>query len=299
MIANWGRNRLPWASNPFAPSRSPACAALAVNCEKQKPGEWFRGTGEPVPDGRSPGRQGDVIRVPESRDPTTRRRGRTDNEKAAHVADLPRPLAGNLARETCLAIQPVERRLCVRDDGLHLDDEERAERGMEGEHIDGPALAPDRKRDLDVDDPAEPRETGDHRINQCGVRLVQESIQLLAAPAQSQVDVGAQGLSRSDEGPDSDTLELPAVDGRNQRSRQTRITRDVRLTTLKSNPERAELPTEPKAIHPAIVRPSALRAITRGLGVAMAPVPLIRQPPSPYPLARPAIRSIVLICQPP
>ncbi len=64
------------------------------------------------------------------------------------------PVAHDLSSQSSLAVEAMDRRLRVGDDGLDLDDEQRfAGSRDERQDVDRAALAPDRERDLDLDDP--------------------------------------------------------------------------------------------------------------------------------------------------
>ena len=72
------------------------------------------------------------------------------------MSHRPRPVAHDLSSESSLAVEAVDRRLRVGDHGLDLDHEQRFVHGRERQDVDRASLAPDRERDLDLDDPAQP-----------------------------------------------------------------------------------------------------------------------------------------------
>lgn len=78
-------------------------------------------------------------------DSTTRRPIVVDHEHPEHKIGSPAPLRGDSVREPGLAIEPVQHRLDVRDDRLHLDHGQDTCRSMERQGVDRPALAIDRE----------------------------------------------------------------------------------------------------------------------------------------------------------
>jgi hypothetical protein len=120
---------------------------------------------------------------------------------------------------------------------------------MEGEDIDRPALTPDAERHLDVDRPSQTPEPEDRRFNQGRVRLIDQAVELLAAPSQTKVDVGAERRRRANKRANGHAIELTPVDRRNEGPRHAGVAGDVALPTLEPNPQRAELAAEPNRVH--------------------------------------------------
>jgi hypothetical protein len=143
------------------------------------------------------------------------------------VTNGPVPVLHDLTCEASLAIEPMQGRLRVSDDGFDLDDEQRAEYRMERQHVDRAPLTPDRELDLDLHRPAESRESPDQCVDQRRVRFVEQAIELLAAPSEAQVQVGAERTGRPNERANGHAVDLAPIDRSDQRPRQARVSGDV------------------------------------------------------------------------
>jgi len=135
---------------------------------------------------------------------------------------------------------------------------------MERQDVDRAALAPDRERDLDLDDPAPPNEQCHDRVDQRRVGFVDQPIELFAAPPQLEVHVGAERPGRTNQRSDRHAADLASIDGCDQRAREARVAGDIHLASLVAHAERPELTTEPEPIHPDIVIDVPLLAVTAG-----------------------------------
>src|SRR3954452_18531119 len=117
------------------------------------------------------------------------RRGRVDNdEERRDRRSWPAPLGGDPAGEPRLAVERDEHRLQIREDGLHLDDEERAALPVARKDIDRAALAVDRKRDLGQDVPSRALQDSDHALDGCGMAGVEQPVEVLALPREPDVE---------------------------------------------------------------------------------------------------------------
>lgn len=203
---------------------------MTVECHKQESREGRPWLFEPTSDRRATSRQRGNVGGLESRNPASRRGGCANNEQAAHGPDYPGTISDDIAGESSLPIKPVKRRLRVGHDGFHLDDQQCAMRGVKREDIHRSAFAPHRERDLDVPDPAvssQPREEG---IDQPGVGLVHESIELFATPPKSNIHVGTKRGGRPYKRSNADAVELAAIDDaiKDRESPESRATSDCR-----------------------------------------------------------------------
>jgi hypothetical protein len=155
----------------------------------------------------------------------------------------------------------VEQSLRVGHDRLHLDDQEAAGPLMQGEHIDRASFAPDREGNFDQSVPPEIGQSLHERFDGRCVVLVQQAVQMLAAVPDPDVDVCPERGCGADERSDRHAVELPAIDGGDEGSRQTSLPCHIRLPATQADPERSELAAEPKGIHARILTGSALRPI--------------------------------------
>ncbi len=156
-------------------------------------------------------------------------------------------------RKPDLSIEPMERRLRIRDDRLHFDHQQRARARVKREDIDRATFSPDRERDFDLDRPSEASKTTDDQLHDRGVALVHEPVQLLSAPPQPDVEICSECCGSSDHGAHRDAIDPAAIDQRDLGSREARVNRDVGLATLEANPEGSELTAESKSIHSRMV----------------------------------------------
>jgi len=198
-------------------------AAMAVICEKQQPGDRPIGTPQPAPSHGPSFRKRRVVCCSQPGNASPRRGRRADHEQPADVADVPSTAHNHLAGESRLAIQPVKGGLRVGDDRLDLDDEQGAEERVEREDIDRPTLAPDRERDLDVNDPPKASEKLHERIDQPGMCLVDQAVESLASPSKVEVHVRAERGRRPQERAHVTPSSSPrSIDAINERERPAR-----------------------------------------------------------------------------
>src|SRR6185503_10722592 len=132
----------------------------------------------------------------------------------ADMSDVPPARFGELWRETCFAVEPMERGLAVGDNRLHLDAQKRAELRVKSEHVDRAALAPNIEGDFDFGDPAVSREQLDDRFDDRGMILIEEPVESLSAPSEPEVDVCPDRRRRPPERADRDAVELTTIDRR-------------------------------------------------------------------------------------
>ena len=195
------------AADPLAGEAAPPGAVVTVECDKQESGEVRRRLFKPASDDRAPRRQSGAVRGLEPRDPASRRGGGANDQQPADRPDRPVAISHDVACESSLPIKPMKRRLRVGDDGFDLDDQQGAMRRVKREDVDRTALTPNRERDLDVRDPAAPSQSREEGVDQAGMSLVDEAVQLFATPPKANVSVIAQ-MTR-----------LVTVDRRDQRPR--------------------------------------------------------------------------------
>ena len=173
------------------------------------------------------------------------------------MTHLPTAADDHIGGKSRFAIQPVKRGLRVGDDRLDLDDEQCAEEWVKRKDVDRPTLAPDRERDLDVNDPPKASEKLHERIDQPGMCLVDQAVESLASPSKVEVNVRAECGCHPQERANCDTIKLASIDGRHQRTRDAGPRRDVLLASILTDPERPKLPAKSESIHDPIVMPVA------------------------------------------
>jgi len=119
-----------------------------------------------------------------------------NHQQATGDPRRPAALLADASGESDLPIERPDHGLDVRDDGLHLDHEERGARCVPGENVDRAALAVPAEGDLDRDDPAQLVEQSDDLVDERRVRGIEQPIQALAVPPNANVEIGAQGGAR-------------------------------------------------------------------------------------------------------
>lgn len=169
------------------------------------------------------------------------------------MSRLPASPLRDVDREPDLPIESVERRLRIRDHRLHLHDEQRPGARVKREDVDRAAFTPDRERHLDLHDPTETSKTANDQLDDTGMTLVHQAVELFAAPAQPDVEIGAECGGGSNQSADRDAVDPAAIDQGDLGSRETRILRDIHLTTLEANSQGLELSAESESIHPVMV----------------------------------------------
>ena len=188
------------AADPLAGGAAPPGAVVTVECDKQESGEVRRRLFKPASDDRAPRRQSGAVRGLEPRDPASRRGGGANDQQPADRPDRPVAISHDVACESSLPIKPMKRR-------------------RKREDVDRTALTPNRERDLDVRDPAAPSQSREEGVDQAGMSLVDEAVQLFATPPKANVHVGTKRSGCPHERSDTDPVELASVDRRDQRPR--------------------------------------------------------------------------------
>lgn len=183
----WGRNR---PRNALPATLPPPSASPGGGWQKQHPRERSRGFSKPATHPRAAIRKGGGVQGGELGNPPARCRRVADDKKPRDTAAGPTAFASDLGSKSSLAIEPVQRRLRVRHDRLHLDDEHDSCQSMEGQDVDRAALAPDRERDLDGHLPAGRTKEKHRRIDEPSVRLIEQSVECLPIPSKADVDGG-------------------------------------------------------------------------------------------------------------
>ncbi len=179
------------------------------------------------------------------------------------MLDAPTTLSREIAREPSLAIDPVEHRLRVRDDGFDLDDDERAGGRVEAEDVDGPALAPDGERRFDLHGPTRCSQAPNDGFHDRGVVLIEQAVERLAAPSEPEIHLGTECDRGTDDRTNRDAGQLAAVDQRDQRSREAGLVGDVLLALALANPKGPELATESELVHLRIIGDEPSPAVIR------------------------------------
>lgn len=215
--------------HPLAAGGSSANAVLPVVRQEMETRDRSIRVSQPSPQRSPADGQCDAVRRLEALDPTTRRRRVANDEQSADVTDSPATICSHCGREPSLPIQAVQRRLRVRDDRLHLDDEDAFRHGVKREDVDRAALAPDREGRLDLDGPSMRCQPAHHGLDEPRVVLVEEPVELLASKPETEIDVGTEGRCSSNDRTDRHPRELPTIDRGDQRSRQAGPDRDVSL----------------------------------------------------------------------
>jgi hypothetical protein len=191
-------------------------------------------------------------------------RGRavSNHEQASDEVRLPATRPADHVAEACFAIVRGDRRLGIRDDRLDLDDEERLGAGVPPNNIDRATLAEMAEGDLDGRLPAMRVEQADDLVDQPGVRRIEESVEALAMPPNTHVEIGAQRVARRLDMGERHPPDLASLDPRALARRDPGADRHVGLSHPAANPERAKRPADPKGVHPASLPRTAYVALT-------------------------------------
>lgn len=169
------------------------------------------------------------------------------------MSRLPALPLRDFGREPNLPIEPVERRLRIRDHRLHLHHEQRPAARVKREDVDRAAFAPDRERHLDLHDPTETSKAADDQLDDTRMALVHQAVELFASPAHPDVEIGPECGGGSNQGANRDAVDPPAIDQGDLGSREACILRHICLTTLEADPQRTELAAKSESIHSAMV----------------------------------------------
>ena len=113
-----------------------ASAPRGSVCNEQQARHGADRIPKPVPKSKTANRKCRVVRGGKLRVTATGRRRRSDDEHASNAAALPALFGCELRRKPGLAIEPVERRLAVRDDRFDLDHEEDPGLTVIGQDVD-------------------------------------------------------------------------------------------------------------------------------------------------------------------
>jgi len=110
------------------------------------------------------------------------------------VRRLPAAILADSRSEARLAVEARHGRLDVRDDRLDLNDKERTSGCMPRQDVDRAALAVDLKRRLRDGNPAVCLELPKHRVDETCVIAVQQAIELLALPEDTNEQASSERL---------------------------------------------------------------------------------------------------------
>ena len=115
-----------------------------------------------------------------------------DDEQPADRLRDPSSLSGDRATEPDLAVERRERRLEIGHDGFDLDHEHYVRQRVEGENVDGAALAVDVERHVGRHDPTRNLEQADRALDEVGVTLIEKTVEGFAIPREPAVDAGTE-----------------------------------------------------------------------------------------------------------
>jgi hypothetical protein len=120
---------------------------------------------------------------------------------------------------------------------------------MQGEHIDGSALAANGEGRFYDRLPAHALETFDNGLHEPGVGGVEEAIQALASPTNADVHRRTERLADPAKGPDLHIVDSAGLDFGNELSRDMNNGREILLAPPFSNSQRAVCTTDSHGIH--------------------------------------------------
>jgi len=253
----------PTLAHALDASRPRGSAASTIVWEKQQPRHPTGWSAQPSAGAPTHSRERRRVRGSERRDAAPRGGRLTDDKQPGHMATRPAAISRDVRRKPSLAIQGLHHRLRVRDDGLHLHHQDGLGPRVPCEDVDRPSLAPLRERDLHHGLPATCVEQLDHRLDQSGMRAVQEAIETFASPPKANVEVRLEGCGHPRHGAHRHTVQPASLDQRHRPSRNARRRCEILLPPTPSQPERPVRQTEPNRIHRLIVNRLAHRRVDR------------------------------------
>jgi hypothetical protein len=188
-----------------------------------------------------------------------------DDHPNADAGRIPASRGGDLRCEAALAIERAEELVQINQLGLELDDEERSGLRMPGKDIDRSSLAPDRERDLGLDDSArpsgeEPRQDLVHR----GVPGIDQAPEVAALPSHGHVDPGVKCHGHPPYLCDRHAGDPAALDPHHDPARHAGPDREVVLPPVSPRPDRAKGPPYSLVVHRASMVEPAHPMITGG-----------------------------------
>jgi hypothetical protein len=187
----------------------------------------------------------------QSRDTAPIDRPLSDDEQTRDGRRIPAAKATDLAAEPGLAVERHQGRLRIGHDRFDFDDEECARRRLPAEDIDRPTIAELVECHLDSRFPPVPLELSHDAIHEGGVGFVEQAIQALAPPSDSDVEVRAQGFADAIQPIEANVPNLSPLDLRHERSREVAPLRDIDLPPPETHPNRADGSAEAEGIHRA------------------------------------------------
>lgn len=122
---------------------------------------------------------------------------------------------------------------------------------MPSEHINGAAISVVVERDLDRGLPTQALQLANDVVDQRGVCLVEQSIETLTAPPDSEVDVRAERVAHPIEVVEIDVPDQAALHLRDERSRQMASSREIDLAPPESDANRANRASDAERVHGA------------------------------------------------
>ena len=214
---------------------------------------------EPPPHGPASNREYRRKRGGQEADATTGRRRVAHHDQPGHRAARPAQLCGDLRRQPSFAIERREHPTRIRDDGLHLDDEDGAEVAPKPDDVHRAAFAADREGHLDRRLPTFGPQHRDDPFDQCRVRRIEQPIQSLAVPPNLRVEVPADGCDHAFEDARLDVSDVSRLDAGHELSRDAGDLRHVSLPSTRADAKRPDGAADPWTIHRPIIASGAYR----------------------------------------
>jgi len=206
---------------------------------------------EPAPNDRASTGQRDAKRGVEALNALPSDGRRFEHDQSCNGPCRPATLARDPGSKSCLAIQGRQHRLRIGHDGFRFDHEERAARRMPGKDVDGAAFGIDRERHLHGKVPAVRREQTDDRFDEACVRLVEQPIELLAAPTDRDIEPPVERDDDPFERSNRERRHPASLEVGDRPMRQTRPGTQVLLAPASADPDGAQRQAEADRIHEA------------------------------------------------
>ncbi len=182
-------------------------------------------------------------------EPATVRRALGDGNPRAHGDRFPAELSNDHRREPPVAIDRPDQPLDVDDLRLQLHDQQGLGRRVPREEIDHPAFAPHRERSFRHNDPSRFGEHAHDDLVHRRMAGVQQAIEVRAAPAEEDVDVGPQSRGDGDELLHAHSPEVAALDACNDRPWHARAGGGYPLSQVRPNADRPNASPDARTVH--------------------------------------------------
>jgi len=161
----------------------------------------------------------------------------------------PTSLRGDLGRQSYLSIQRTEHPLQIGYDRLVLDGEQPAGWRMPRQQIDAPPLSANGESDLNRAPPSQAGQDPDQRLAHRSMRRVKEPIQFFASPANSDIQLAAEGDNHPFHVAERSARDHSPFRPRHGRLRQPGMECEIGLAPPEPVPQRPHRPAEPLLIH--------------------------------------------------